>query len=72
VSARIPRRLSRRFTVYYGTATCASWPSFGVLISVHTIKFADAQVAAQSIHQLAPASPASEAYRELAREVAGV
>jgi chromosome partitioning protein len=38
----------------------------------HTIKFADAQVAAQSIHQFAPASPASEAYRELAREVAGV
>jgi chromosome partitioning protein len=38
----------------------------------HTIKIADAQVAAQSIHQFAPASPASEAYRELAREVAGV
>ena len=37
-----------------------------------TIKIADAQVAAQSIHSFAPNSPAAEAYRELAREVAGV
>jgi len=37
-----------------------------------TIKIADAQVAAQSIHRFAPASPASEAYKELAREVADI
>lgn len=34
-----------------------------------TIKIADAQVAAQSIHHFAPTSAASEAYRELAREM---
>jgi chromosome partitioning protein len=34
-----------------------------------TIKFADAQVAAQTIHQFAPSSPAAEAYRQLAEEV---
>jgi chromosome partitioning protein len=37
-----------------------------------TIKIADAQVAAQSIHRFAPQSPASEAYKDLAREVAGI
>jgi chromosome partitioning protein len=37
-----------------------------------TIKIADAQVAAQPVQAFAPASPASEAYRDLAREVAGI
>lgn len=37
-----------------------------------TIKIADAQLAAQSIHRFAPASAAAVAYRELAQEVAGV
>lgn len=36
-----------------------------------TIKIADAQLAAKSIHAFAPSSPASEAYRQLAREVEG-
>lgn len=36
-----------------------------------TIKIADAQVAAQSIHAFAPNSPAAEAYRQLALEVTG-
>jgi len=49
----------------YGRLVCQT-------VIPHTIKIADAQVAAQSIHRFAPASPASEAYRELAREVAGV
>lgn len=34
-----------------------------------TIKIADAQVAAQSIHAFAPSSPAAEAYQSLAEEV---
>jgi chromosome partitioning protein len=47
----------------YGQLVCKT-------VIPQTIKIADAQVAAQSIHQFAPSSPASEAYRELAREVA--
>jgi chromosome partitioning protein len=46
----------------YGPQVCKT-------VIPQTIKIADAQVAAQSIHRFAPASPASEAYRELAREV---
>jgi chromosome partitioning protein len=49
----------------YGQQVCKT-------VIPQTIKIADAQVAAQSIHQFAPASPASEAYRELAREVVGI
>jgi chromosome partitioning protein len=37
----------------------------------HTVKIADAQVAAQSIHVFAPSSSAAEAYRLLAQEVVG-
>ena len=36
-----------------------------------TIKFADAQVAAQAIQKFAPSSPAAEAYRQLAAELEG-
>ena len=49
----------------YGPQVCKT-------VIPQTIKIADAQVAAQSIHRFAPSSPASEAYRELAREVAGI
>lgn len=49
----------------YGTQVCKT-------VIPQTIKIADAQVAAQSIHRFAPTSAASDAYRELAREVAGV
>jgi chromosome partitioning protein len=49
----------------YGQQVCKT-------VIPQTIKIADAQVASQSIHRFAPSSPASEAYRELAREVAGV
>lgn len=49
----------------YGQQVCKT-------VIPQTIKIADAQVAAQSIHRFAPSSSASEAYRELAREVAGI
>jgi chromosome partitioning protein len=46
----------------YGAQVCRT-------VIPQTIKIADAQVAAQSIHTFAPASPAAEAYRHLAEEV---
>ncbi len=49
----------------YGPQVCKT-------VIPQTIKIADAQVAAQSIHRFAPTSPAATAYRELAREVTGV
>lgn len=36
----------------------------------HTVKFADSQLAARSIHSFAPSSPAAQAYQQLAEEVA--
>jgi chromosome partitioning protein len=46
----------------YGQQVCKT-------VIPQTIKFADAQVAAQAIQSFAPTSPAAEAYRQLAMEL---